>query len=96
MFTIEKAIPIPPVARGAATKYQFGEMEVGDSFLVKYPSVATAEGTPQEEVNKEIAKSQQATYNNVARSKTAFVKINAGKELTLRKVEGGVRVWRTA
>lgn len=96
MFTIEKGIPLPPVTRGPETKYPFADMEVDDSFFAQYKSFAFADGTPQAEIDAAIAKAQQALYNSVARTKSAFVKANAGKEFTLRKVEGGIRVWRTA
>ena len=96
MFTIEKGIPLPPVTRGPETKYPFADMEVDDSFFVQYKSFEFADSTPQAEIDAAIAKAQQASYNSVARTKSAFVKANAGKEFTLRKVEGGIRVWRTA
>lgn len=96
MYQIEKGIPVPPVTRGPETKYPFAEMEVSDSFFVQYKSFTFADGTPQEQIDAEIAKAQQSIYNSVARTKSAFVKANAGKEFTLRKVEGGIRVWRTA
>lgn len=35
MATIEKGIPIP-MSRSRSRVYPFGEMEVGDSFLIKY------------------------------------------------------------
>ena len=96
MYQIEKCIPVPPVTRGPETKYPFAEMEVSDSFFVQYKSFAFVDGTPQEQIYAEIAKAQQSIYNSVARTKSAFVKANAGKEFTLRKVDGGIRVWRTA
>jgi len=96
MCTIEKNVPIPQITRGPATKYPFADMEVNDSFFVAYKSLAFANGTPDEEVQAAVAKAQQVTYNSVARSKTDFAKSNTGKQFTLRKVEGGVRVWRIA
>lgn len=96
MYQIEKEIPLPVVVHGAYVKYPFGQMTVSDSFFVPYLSVATAEGASPEEIADEVKKSQQSTYNSIARSKTTFVKANAGVQLAMRKVEGGVRVWRTA
>lgn len=97
MFTIEKGIPVPPTTRRQANeKFPFGQMEVGDSFFVANKSLEFGEGTPAAKVDAAAAKANQATYNGIARAKSAFVKANEGKQFTLRKVENGVRVWRTA
>lgn len=96
MYQIEKEIPLPVVVRGASVKYPFGQMAVNDSFFVPYKSFVFVEGTPAGEVEAAEKKSQQSTYNSIARSKTTFVKAHAGVQLAMRKVEGGVRVWRTA
>jgi hypothetical protein len=34
MFDIEQGIPVPEVRRGRPPKYQFRDMEVGDSFFI--------------------------------------------------------------
>lgn len=96
MYQIEKEIPLPVVVRGASVKYPFEQMTVNDSFFVPYKSFVFVEGTPPGEIEAAEKKAQQVTYNSIARSKSAFVKAYPAVQLTMRKVEGGVRVWRTA
>jgi hypothetical protein len=84
-FVIEKNIPAPPPSRGrgAAPNFPFEQMlEVNDSFLV------------------EIDPAESADMDNkllVRRVRQAALWANrkyAPAKFTVRKVEGGVRVWR--
>lgn len=85
MFTIEKGIPVP--VRAPKVDYPLANLEVGDSFLVP---VDYTTGTPE----------AKATAGKVARSVnsavTAANKKSEGSKFAARKVEGGIRVWRTA
>lgn len=86
MFTIEKGIPIPAAQpRGAAVKYPFAQMEIGDSFFV--PSVVKGDETADKAAER--LKSSLSSHKRRAQKQTGFV-------LTVRVVDGGVRVWRNA
>jgi hypothetical protein len=72
-ISVEKGIPIESkVGRGAAARYPFAQMEVGDSFFV--PGKRSG---------------QLSNHCSYQRLKT-------GRRFTIRKVDGGVRVWRIA
>lgn len=86
MFTIEKGIPCPALQpRGVTSKYPFDKMEVGDSFFVP---VSPKEGEAVEHALSRLR-------SNIEGNKRRVVKMT-GHTITVRIVEGGVRVWRTA
>ena len=84
MFMIETGIEMPPRvytgAGGAAKKYPFPEMEVGDSFY--FP----AKG------NSKVAK--RRAVGRMTASAAGWSKKLPGRKWSVRTVEGGVRVWR--
>ena len=83
MFEIENNVEMPKKCanNGSAAKYPFREMEVGDSFFVP----------------AESAESAHRVQINISSSSVQMSKREgAGKKFATRKVEGGVRVWRTA
>jgi hypothetical protein len=79
-FTIDKNVPVPASTAGRGPVYPFTDMQVGDSFLVP------------------VAAGEAATKRAAGLSRAASMnaKKNAGRKYTVRKVEGGVRVWRLA
>lgn len=85
-FIIEKNIPAPPPGRGrgASAGFPFADMtDVGDSFMV--------ETSPDPEA---------ATENKLLMRRVRQAALWAGRKyqpakFTVRKVDGGVRVWRT-
>jgi hypothetical protein len=85
-YMIEKDIPAPPPGRGrsASASFPFAQMtDVGDSFLVETDASAEADTA-----NKLLVRRvrQAALWANRKYKPAKF---------TVRKVEGGVRVWRT-
>lgn len=81
-FKIEKNIEMPKRAgRPEKTnrRFPFDKMEVGDSFLV--PSDEPKVST------KFLSGITSAVYQ--------FKKMNKSRNFSCRRVEGGVRVWRT-
>jgi hypothetical protein len=89
-FVIDKGIPAPPPSRGrgAGTGFPFKEMEVGDSFYVEVDPSPEAE-TASKLLVRRVR--QAALGANRKADKTG-----EGAKFTVRKVDGGVRVWRTA
>lgn len=87
MFKIEKGIPTPPPGRGrgVGSQFPFADMgEVGDSFLVE---LDPEEGAENE--NKLLVRRVRQAALGASR------KYSPAK-FTVRKVEDGLRVWRTA
>lgn len=78
-FTVEKGIPMP--RKLMADTYPFATMDVGDSFLIE---CAPAEWQRQQ------CKIREYAVRWVRKSPEA-----AQHKFSCRKVEGGVRVWRT-
>ena len=84
MFTIEKGIPAP--VRGSATNFPLTQMEIGDSFLVP---VDFADQSPEAVT---LAKRKVAS---LAAARQGVTK-TTGSKFAVRRLENGVRVWRTA
>lgn len=82
-FKIETGIPVPPLLRspGQPAKHPFRLMAVGDSFFVP-----TADKKETQKKQSRIA-GAVSTFQKTARN---------GSRFTVRQVEGGIRVWRTA
>lgn len=83
MFQIESGVAVPPVSRVGAkgqSKYPFAQMHLGNSFMVP-----TVDGAKE----KTLARLRGAAQNYV---KSVEVTV----KFTVRKVDGGVRCWRTA
>lgn len=79
-YQIEKNIPMLS-ARAASHNYPYGDMEVGDSFLVK------TEGVNELSVSRRL---RSSAYVYASKS-------GDGKKFTVRKVgDEGFRVWRVA
>ena len=80
-FKIESNIPLPNGGTLRGTKYPFGLMKKGDSFLVATPDDG-------KEKDKKVA--------SISNSVSTFRKADANKrtKFTVRKVDGGVRCWR--
>jgi len=70
-FVIEKGVPVAPPGNSI---YPFGELDVGDSFLLP-----TGAGNA-----------------SAFRRSASLWAARHGAKVTIRKVDGGVRVWRTA
>jgi hypothetical protein len=84
-FTIDKNIPAPPPGRGRGPggQFPFTDMEVGDSFLVETDPAAEAEMA-----NKLLVRRVRQAALGAGRK-------YAPAKFTVRKVDNGVRVWRT-
>jgi hypothetical protein len=84
-YEIKKGVPIPQIAgRGKPKKecpYPFGEMSIGDSF----------------EVTCDLAKVNHA-YADLHGWKHKHRKASGNKafDITTRRIEGGLGVWRTS
>lgn len=85
-FQIEDGVPVPKRAAGrTGSKYPFGRLEVGQSFMVPVTQDPEDEGST---VEKRVGTLRSAIG--------AFCKRNPGHgKFSVRLVEGGVRVWRT-
>jgi hypothetical protein len=85
-FTIEKNIPAPAPGRGrgASAGFPFADMtDVGDSFMV--------ETNP----DPEAAMDNKLLVRRVRQASLWATRKYKPAKFTVRKVEGGVRVWRT-
>lgn len=95
MFTIEKNIPIPEkgaFARGGTPKYPWNEMKVGDSFLVLFENYVrrASANPPKYSVELALRYAVESGWRN-------WAKRNASpKKFRVRRVDGGVRVWRVS
>lgn len=77
---IEKGVKIPALLRQRGPiRFPFADMEVGNSFLVP--------ATPDV-----IKKAMHRVYQQSVRFRKEF---GSEYEFTMRKVDGGVRCWRT-
>ena len=77
-FKIDRDVPLPK--NNHSLKYDFDQMNVGDSIFVE-------EGTPA------ATFSPKATSPRIAQAAAAHAR-KFGKKFTTRKVEGGYRTWR--
>lgn len=82
MYAIEKNIPMPKRRSGNA-KYQFGEMEIGDSFYI-----------PSDDEGWRVTRSGVRVHK-VAVAASEYGK-HHNKKFTVRSVPEGLRVWRIA
>lgn len=77
---IETGVPIPKVSKPTRVKYPWADMEIGNSFLV--------------ECEPDEATARRAS---VVSSASAWARRHApGRKFSVRSVDGGIRVWRTA
>ena len=81
MYAVEKDVPVPPPesSGGPEVKYPWNYMEPGDSFLV--PCAAEERGR----VSRNLSNCARKYRINVV----------MGRKFTIRRVDDGVRVWRT-
>lgn len=84
-FIIEKNIPAPPPGRGrgVGTAFPFTDMEVGDSFMV------------ETDPSDDTAMENKLLVRRVRQAALGAQRKYAPARFTVRKVDGGVRVWRT-
>ena len=91
MYQIEKNVPLPAIVRREANTYPFAEMDVNDSFFVANP--APVDETEEAKTAAEAL--AKGIYNSLSRAKGEHGK-KLERKFAIRKVEGGLRVWRTA
>ncbi len=77
---IDKGIKMPPNGCGRKYKHPFGEMEVGDSFLI-----AQVKG-----------KTIRQLWSRAGSAMSYANRKLAPKRFSCRSVEGGIRIWRVA
>ena len=82
-FTIETGIEVPVATRvrADAPKYPFAIMKVGDSFLI--PAAGAKE-------LEQVEGRMRGAVGRYTKQENGTVKF------TVRRVEGGIRTWRTA
>jgi hypothetical protein len=89
-FIVQSNVPLPPrtYGTGAATKYPFAEMRVGDSFAVSLSDYAGRGKTPTTE-------RIQTALSNSARN---YAKMRDPRfKFATRKVDAAtIRIWRIA
>ena len=78
MYAIEKDVEVPPKGK-TSPKYPFGDMQVGDCFLIPIPDG---------ELPWKIAARARTAAGNYGRR-------YPGYHFIVRTVDEGVRVWRT-
>jgi hypothetical protein len=79
-YRIEKNIPVKRIVRGTII-YPFADMVKGDSFLVKTDGSHKAYRHASNSLHRQIR-----MFNS---------RFSADPEYVVRKVDGGVRCWRT-
>lgn len=102
-FTIEAGIVIPPSKRGGKKSdiYPFEKLEVNQSFLVPAsadrPNPAKSLASTVSSATKRYAVKTGEQETVVVKGKTITRdKMKLVRQFTVRAVEGGARIWRTA
>lgn len=93
-FKIEDGIDVTPINRsvGEASKYPFGDMKAGQSFLV--PVDVPANVTDPAEKAQVFKEKARQLSNRLSGATRRFRKHNPSANFAVRTVEGGIRVWR--
>lgn len=83
VIKIEKSVPMPPQnhrgATGAKNFYPFDRMEVGDSFAIPNGFIGPT--------------GRRVTQHSLSSAAYKYGK-DHNKQYAIRKVDGGIRVWR--
>lgn len=88
-YVVEKDIPIPAKRNGNRTpssrakQYPFGELAIGDSFFVVVDAV-------------EMYRKRQTLISSARKWAQKRDDVPGGRKFTVRVVDGGLRIWRTA
>lgn len=92
-FEIESGIPIPARSRAAASAYPFGQLEVGQSFLIK-SDVDRDLFIDEAEYNAAVRHQNRVVANRIGGAVRRFKKSNPDFVFVVRATPEGVRVWR--
>lgn len=100
VFSIEAGIPVPPpIGRGrSGSKYPFDELQIGESFFVadssEHPDATASLASTVSGATQRFA-TDHPTETKTVRGVVVPKKVYSRK-FSLRRVEGGARVWRVA
>ena len=99
--TLEDGVALPAISRQGlkGDVYPFAKMEVGQSFFIasteKHPNPAKTLASTVSSATRRYA-TPHATETRTSKRGEVVPKLVPTKAFTIRAVEGGARVWRTA